>query len=347
MNRGVKSRLTRSKRHVTISAVWAAGLLTAMMACGAPNESTTARVIIPTGASFRTATDSLVSAGLVGQPRLFRAYARLQRRDRTIQPGVYLIQRGTSWNGILTTLSEANNSANRITIPEGFTIAQITPLLAEHLNVPAESIDMAVRDSALLARLDVPTPTLEGYLFPDTYIFPPGTTARQAIAELVKRFEREWQTVPEEALERLKMNRHQVMTIASIVEKEAKIAEERPVIAGVYHNRLRIGMPLQADPTVQYALGRHVARVTFDDLKTESPYNTYLYPGLPPGPIASPGGASIRAALMPATVPYLYFVAAPDGHHEFRKTHEEHTEAIRSIRGQVAQTQRKSPAKAQ
>jgi UPF0755 protein len=122
------------------------------------------------------------------------------------------------------------------------------------------------------------------------------------------------------------------VTLASIVEREAKIATERPVIAGVYLNRLRLNMPLQADPTVQYARGAHTERVLLKDLEIDSPYNTYRYPGLPPGPIASPGGASLRAALFPADVPYLYFVAAPDGHHEFRRTLEEHAAAVRAAR---------------
>jgi UPF0755 protein len=134
------------------------------------------------------------------------------------------------------------------------------------------------------------------------------------------------------------------MTIASIVEKEAKMPEERPVIAAVYYNRLRIGMPLQADPTVQYALGHHVDRVTFKDLQVASPYNTYLHPGLPPGPIASPGGASIKAALAPANVPFLYFVAAPDGHHEFRTTLAAHANAIQSVRESVRTSSRDSTA---
>jgi UPF0755 protein len=128
------------------------------------------------------------------------------------------------------------------------------------------------------------------------------------------------------------MTRHQVMTLASIIEKEARVASERPTIAAVYHNRLKRGMPLQADPTVLYALGRHENRVLYRHLEVESPYNTYRNPGLPPGPIASPGLASIEAALFPADVPYLYFVAHPDGHHEFRATLREHNEAVRQMR---------------
>ena len=167
-------------------------------------------------------------------------------------------------------------------------------------------------------------PTLEGYLFPDTYIFPEGTTARAAVDAMVRRFEQVWKPEWTARLDTIHMSRNDVMSLAAIVEKEARRPEERPVIAAVYLNRLRSGMLLQADPTVQYALGRHVTRVYYKDLETDSLYNTYLHKGLPPGPIASPGKASIEAALYPANVPYEYFVAFPDGHHEFRRDLAEH-----------------------
>jgi UPF0755 protein len=189
-----------------------------------------------------------------------------------------------------------------------------------------------VRDTSLLARLDIPNPTLEGYLFPDTYAFPLGTTARQAVQEMVYDFERRWKPEWDAKASDLKINRNDLVTMASIVEKEARVPEERPVIAAVYYNRLNRGMLLQADPTVQYALGHHVGRVLYKDLAVPSPYNTYVHKGLPPGPVAAPGVASLAAAANPANVPYLYFVASPDGHHEFRMTLQEHTSAIREVR---------------
>jgi hypothetical protein len=152
---------------------------------------------------------------------------------------------------------------------------------------------------------------------------------------MVYSFERRWKPDWDSSLTELKINRNDLVTMASIVEKEARVAEERPVIAGVYYNRLRKGMLLQADPTIQFALGRHVGRVLYKDLEIKSPYNTYLHKGLPPGPIASPGSASLAAAAHPANVPYLYFVATRDGHHEFRMTLNEHVNAIRQIRGKA------------
>jgi len=310
-------------------------------ACAGTPHGAATRVIVPRGASFAQAADSLARTGLIGSPRMFRLYGRVTGGDRNIKPGTYLLKHGTPWKDIISALNGGHGLVNTITIPEGFSLAQITPLLARTLKVPAESVEAAVRDTALLARLDIPNPTLEGYVFPDTYAFPLGTTARQAVNEMVYSFERRWKPDWDSSLVELKINRNDLVTMASIVEREARLPEERPVIAAVYYNRLRKGMLLQADPTVQYALGHHVGRVLYKDLEVKSPYNTYVNKGLPPGPIASPGAASLAAAASPANVPYLYFVASPDGHHEFRMTLEEHTSAIRQVR---AATPAKKPA---
>ena len=290
------------------------------------------RVIVPKGATFRAAADSLHKAGLVGSAPMFRMYARFKGTDRNIKPGTYLIKRGTPWGEIVSALHGGHGLVNTITIPEGFTIAQITPVLTAALGVPIDSVNAAVRDTAMLRMVGSPGPTLEGYLFPDTYAFPDGTKARAAVLEMVKRFQREWKPDCVARLQALSLTKHQAVTLASIVEREAKVAAERPVIAAVYLNRLKKGMLLQADPTVQYARGKHTPRLLLKDLEVDSPYNTYKYAGLPPGPIASPGGASLVAALNPAPVEYLYFVAAPDGHHEFRNTLTEHQQAVRAVR---------------
>ena len=259
-------------------------------------------------------------------------YARFKKEDRNIKPGTYLLKRGTPWPDIVSALNGGRGLVNTITIPEGFGLIQIVPLLAETLHVPVDSVNAAVRDSAMRARVGASAETLEGYVFPDTYAFPVGTTAREAILEMIKRFERAWKPDWDAQLAAIGLDRNKAITLASIVEREARRPEERPVIAAVYLNRLRAGMLLQADPTVQFALGRHTPRVLLKDLETDSPYNTYKYPGLPPGPIASPGEPSIVSALNPAKVDYLYFVAAPDGHHEFRRTLAEHDEAKKTVR---------------
>ncbi|MGH7603575.1 MAG: endolytic transglycosylase MltG [Gemmatimonadaceae bacterium] len=314
-----------------IRAAFAAGCFV-LAACGQKPYGNSTRVIIPRGASFADAADSLSRANLVGWRKMFRIYARLTGGDRNIKPGTYLLKHGTPWSDIISALHGGHGLVNTITIPEGYTVSQIAPLLARTLKVPVESVQVAVRDTALLARLDLPTPTLEGYLFPDTYAFPIGTTARQAVREMVYDFERRWKPDWDAKAIALNINRNDLVTMASIVEREARLPEERPVIAAVYYNRLRKGMLLQADPTVQYALGHHVGRVLYKNLAVQSPYNTYVHKGLPPGPVASPGVASLVAAANPANVPYLYFVASRDGHHEFRMTLGEHTTAIREVR---------------
>jgi UPF0755 protein len=309
----------------------AVAVLAVTAACSGSNTRN-ARVVIPTGSNFGTAVDSLARAGVVRWPWGFKLYASTRGRDRALKAGTYAFEPGASWNSVLDALTRGKGLVHTVTIPEGFALSSIAPVLGRALSVPPESVLVAATDSALRHKLDIPTPTLEGYLFPDTYTFADGTPPNEAVQMMVARFEQVWKPEWDTRLQQLAMSRHDIITLASIIEKEARLAEERPVISAVYHNRLKIRMPLQADPTVQYALGRHVDRVLFKDLEIDSRYNTYKYPGLPPGPIASPGAPSIEAALYPASVPYLYFVAHPDGHHEFRQTFTEHTQARAQIR---------------
>ena len=314
-------------------------LLAVAAACGGGTGTT--RVVIPAGASFRAAADSLEHAGIIGSARWFRIYASLGGHDRRLRPGTYVMSRGMSWGEVLDALTSGKGLIHTVTIPEGYAITDIVPLLARSLGLREDSLEAAVRDSALRERLDVPTSTLEGYLFPDTYQFGEGTTARGAIEPMVRRFEQVWEPAWNDRLRELSLTRHQLLALASIVEKEARVATERPVIAAVYLNRLRIGMRLQADPTVQYALGGHRPRLFYKDLEVKSPYNTYLYAGLPPGPIASPGRASIVAALYPAGVPYRYFVAQADGRHVFSATYREHQRAVAQARRERAAAARR------
>jgi UPF0755 protein len=303
----------------------AAGALGAATACGEPGGAV--RVTIPRGASMRAAADSLAKAGVVRFGPAFRVYATARGHDRAIKAGTYQLRRNENWNAVIDALRAGKGILRVVTIPEGFSLFQIEPLLASRLAQSLDSVQAATRDTALLRRLDVPTKTLEGYLFPDTYTFADGTTARAAVETMVRRFEQVWKPEWTARLDSIHLSRHDVMALAAIIEKEARLAPERPVISAVYLNRLKSGMLLQADPTVQYALGRHVTRVLYKDLTIDSPFNTYKYKGLPPGPIASPGRPSIEAALYPANVPYQFFVAYPDGHHEFRVNFSGHSRA--------------------
>jgi UPF0755 protein len=318
-------------RTLPVALLAAAAALTAGCRGSGTGE---ARVVVPRGASLRVAADSLERAGVIQNATAFRIYASLRGSDRVIRAGTYLFKRGRSWGDVLADLEGGRALERSITIPEGWGLRQIVPQLARVLGAPVDSVQAAVRDTALLHALDIPTATLEGYLFPDTYVFPDGTTPRQAVRVMVARFEKVWQPEWNQQLQTRAMSRNDVMSLAAIVEKEARRPEERPVIAAVYLNRLKAGMRLQADPTVQYAIGQHVARVLYKHLEIDSPYNTYRYAGLPPGPIASPGKPAIVAALYPASVPYRYFVAYPDGHHEFTTSFAQHSVAVRSARRQ-------------
>jgi UPF0755 protein len=316
--------------------VAAASLVLALGACRGAGSGQPVQVLVPQGSSFRAAAESLSARGVIGNTTMFRVYAKLRGADRRIKAGTYVLRPGSGWAFVLDALQEGKGVVHTVTIPEGFALSQIVPLVASTLRVAEDSVIAAVRDTALLRRLDVPIETLEGYLFPDTYSLLPGTSARSAVVSMVQRFESQWKREWTARLDTVALSRHDIITLASIIEREAKIPEERPVIAAVYMNRLREGMLLQADPTVQYARGTWAERLYFRDLEVESPYNTYRVAGLPPGPIASPGAPSIEAALYPADVPYRFFVAFPDGHHEFRRTYAEHLEAVRAARREWA-----------
>jgi UPF0755 protein len=333
----VRAPLARTSRHARGRAVALALTVLGVAAlagaaCGGRSDGEPVQVTVPAGASFRAVADSLASRGVVGSARLFRWYATIGGRDRAIKAGTYALTTGQPWREVLDRLVDGKGLVLTVTIPEGFDLRRIVPRLARVLDVPEDSVQAAVRDSAWRADRGIVAPTLEGYLFPDTYTFAKGTSARTAVRTMLDRFEAVWRDDWTARLAVLGITRHEAVTMASLVEKEARIADERPTIAAVYWNRVKVGMRLQADPTVQYALPEHVDRLLFVHLEVESPYNTYRYDGLPPGPIASPGASSLAAALNPADVPYLFFVAHPDGHHEFRRTFQEHQQAIAMVR---------------
>lgn len=307
----------------------------ALSACGSSQK--TARVNLPQGATFGAVTDSLRAHGVIDSPFWFKLLAKVRRVERSVQAGMYEFPSGTTpWNA-LTMLANGQRAALRFTVPEGLTIPEVAALAAERLGVSENSFVAAARDSeAASAQLGMRVPSFEGFLRPETYLLPADINARELVRVLAEGFKAEWQPSWNARLDTLKMSRFALVTLASIVEGEARVDAERETIAGVYHNRLRIGMPLQADPTVQYAIflkrGKRKARLFHRDYRIESPYNTYLNRGLPPGPVNSPSRRSIEAALYPATGKYLYFVARPDGRHVFSRTYGEHLRAIRNIR---------------
>jgi UPF0755 protein len=306
-----------------------------LAACGSSAQN--ARVILPTGATFAAVTDSLAAHGVISNRRWFKLLARIRGVDRSVQAGVYEFPAGTSEWTVLGMLATGKKAALRFTVPEGLTIQEVAALAAERLGIPENSFVAAARDGKTAsAILGIPVPSFEGFLRPETYILPADINARELVRLMAEGFKAEWQPAWDARLDFLRMSRLELVTLASIVEGEARADDERETIAGVYRNRLRIGMALQADPTVQYAIslkrGRRKSRLFQKDYQFKSPYNTYLNPGLPPGPVNSPSRRSLEAALYPADVRYLYFVAGPDGRHVFSRTYNEHLRAIRKLR---------------
>lgn len=308
-----------------------------LAACGTPSaDGTSERIVVPPGSTFGAVLDSLDAHGLVSNRFLLKLRARITGADRAVHAGVFEIPRGTSHSGILELLGQPHELEVRFTVPEGLTIGDIAELAETRLGIPADSFVAAARDSALADSLGLEIRSFEGFLRPDTYQLPSDITARELVRRLANEFLEVWKPEWDARLDTLDLTRPELLALASIVEGEARVDDEREVIAGVYHNRLRIGMALQADPTVQYAImlrtGERKKRLFEKDYGFASPYNTYLHPGLPPGPVNSPGRRSIEAALYPDTVPFLFFVARPDGSHVFTRTYREHLRAVAESR---------------
>lgn len=324
----------------------------ALPACSAPGSPEPPRsdpapggpiveVNVPSGASARGAARALGDAGLVDHPRLFALYAHFRGAAGELKSGRYQLPADAGWGRILEALRRGEVVTRPVTVPPGFRLREVAPRISAVTGISADSVLALARSPALADSLGVPGPTLEGYLFPESYRFAEGVSPGSVLATMVERYRRFWNPARRAMADSLGLDEREVVTLASIVEKEARVAEERPLIAGVYLNRIRRGMLLQADPTVQFALDTPRARLLYRDIDrvADDPYNTYTHPGLPPGPIASPGEASLRSVLAPEESPYLYFVARPDGSHVFSRTQREHVNAKNRIRRERRQLQ--------
>ncbi len=265
---------------------------------------------------------------------LFTLYARLTGSDTEVRAGPYALRPGLSWSDILTHLTEGRVLTETLTIPEGFRLAQIAGRLAGITELDPDTILATLTADSAHVRWDVPGPGLEGYLFPDTYRLARGAPLSAVLEAMIQRYRGFWTPERVARLESLGLSERELVTLASIVQAEARVEEEMPLIASVYHNRLERGQLLQADPTVLYALGGHRDRLLYAamDSVAEHPYNTYTHPGLPPGPIGAPGVEALEATLNPADTDFFYFVAHPDGHHVFSGTLAEHNRAVARLR---------------
>jgi UPF0755 protein len=288
-------------------------------------------VELPQGAGVgRIATD-LAAAGVVADPLTFRLAARISGNDRRLQAGEYRFADSASPFDIVDRLARGDVYTHPLTFPEGLTIKEMAAIFERGGLGKAADFERAAADGSALGELDPDARTLEGYLFPDTYALARKAGAQGTVAAMVERFQSAFGLDLRAEASAQKLSLREVVTLASLIEKETAAASERPLVSAVYHNRLKVGMPLQCDPTVIYALmqaRRWRGNLTRQDLQMNSPYNTYRFAGLPPGPIASPGLPSLQAAVRPADVPYLYFVSRNDGTHVFAATLAEHNRNV-------------------
>jgi UPF0755 protein len=315
------------KKPVLIAAGSAFGLLLALFVLPtAPPQGTI--VSVPMGASAATVARELKQAGAIRSATAFKLAARLSGKAGAIKAGDYEVPAGLGVFGMLDLLVSGRSLMHKFLVREGLSAPQVGALIEKQGLGSAKAFLAVAQDPAEAARLKVPGPTLEGYLFPDSYHLARGMSERAIAEMMVARFH---QKVPPSLLAQgaaIRLDPRRVVTMASLVEKEAAAAKERPLVSAVFRNRMRQKMRLESCATIRYALDKYTGPIYYKDLKVESPYNTYIHFDLPPGPICSPGLASIEAALRPAQTDAMFFVVAGDGTHVFSKTYEEHQAAV-------------------
>lgn len=290
-------------------------------------ESKWKEVEIPQGASYSRGIDILAREGFIKNKPIFLLMGRLTRTDRTMKAGYYNLNTFMNPLEIFDRLRKGMILEFMVTIPEGSTLDDIRLKLKE-LGLIDDTTWRLTTDRSFLASLKIEAPSIEGYLFPDSYNFAKGTDGKYIFTIMVQRMREKYDESLMKRADVLGMNENEVLTLASIIEKEAVHDSERPRISAVYHNRLKKNMKLQADPTVIYGLRERPKRIRYIDLMRSTPYNTYVIYGLPPGPIASPGINSIRAALYPEDTGYLFFVSMNNGRHFFSRSGAEHVKAV-------------------
>ncbi len=318
-------------------------------AAPSPTPGESVEVSVKPGQSPRDIGDLLEKQGVIDSGIQFRVLVSLLGYDQLLQAGDYEFERGTPALVAVYRMRRGVISSRYVTVVEGWRLEQIAQALDDKAIYPGYEFLAATRaggyDFEFLRDLDSGQ-SLEGYLFPATYYFRRSDTAHDIVARMLQAFDQNVTLELRQEAARAGLTLHEVVTIASIIEREAQVPSERPIMAQVFLKRLRLGMALEADPTVQYAVasdpvsvrqyGYWKQELTAADLETDSPYNTYRYFGLPPGPIANPSLDSITAVIRPARTNYLYFVAKPDGSHAFAETLQEHQENVKKYRGQTA-----------
>ena len=306
------------------------------------NSSGMVKVTIKQGETLSAISQHLANVGVISNQRTFQWAVKVKGLETTIPAGTFRLKDANNNSTIIWQLVNSAPELKKVTILEGWSLHQLAEYLTTEMGFGINEIIGLSQDNAFINLLEVPSNNLEGYLYPDTYYFFEGDTPRSVLTRLVKEYKKFWTDEIYSQAQEMQMSEQDVVTLASIIEGEAVYDDERSVISAVYHNRLKKGMKLQADPTIQYIIDDGPRRLLNKDLEIDSPYNTYLYNGLPPGPINSPGSKSLYAALYPADNRYLYFVAKGDGYHTFSNTEREHKRAKRAfqkIRRQVRKEQ--------
>ena len=286
-------------------------------------------VTVPPGQGLKATAADLHDRGIIRSAFKLNLYARIKGYDKKIKAGEYRLRPSYSPREILEIMVSGKVQLYKITIPEGYNLAQIADLLPAAGLGSAHEFLIAAHNSSLVKEHNLSGDSFEGYLFPDTYHFPKGVSPEKILQTMVRRFREVFTSAWEKRARERKMTVHQVVTLASIIEKETGAPSERPIISSVFHNRLKKNMRLASDPTVIYGIEDFDGNLTRKDLERPTPYNTYMKKGLPPGPIANPGAKAIEAALYPADTDYLFFVSKQDGTHHFSKTYQEHEKAVR------------------
>lgn len=302
------------------------------------NYSDKVIVEIPKGASFKTIISLLYENKVINSEWKFQLLGTAKQFDKKARAGEFEFSTDMTPNAVMAKIQSGEVYLHKITFPEGYTLKLMAKRLEDIGLGSAEKFMAVTEDEALLKKYNIPAATMEGYLYPDTYFFPKGTSEKAIIEVMLRQMQSRFTPAMHRQAESLNMTMHDVLTLASIVEKETGKADERPLIASVFHNRLNRNMKLESDPTAVYGVELNGGSVTASHVRTESPYNTYMIPGLPPTPIASPGIDSIRAVLDPPKTSYLYFVATGrDGGHKFSATYDQHLKAVQEYREAMRQ----------
>jgi len=295
------------------------------------NMSKNVKVAINQGESLDIISKNLLNKGVITNKRIFQLITKIKGLDTSIPIGTFNLKSVNVNKDIINHLVFGIPERRRITILEGWNSRQLAKHLSNEMGLDYDNIIKTVNDKNFIKSMKIQSESLEGYLYPDTYFFYDGVDEVSVIKRLVRESQVFWNDSNIAMANSMNFSQHEILTLASIIEGEAIYDSERPIISAVYHNRLKRGMKLQADPTIQYVIEDGPRRLLNKDLRIKSPYNTYLYKGLPPGPINSPGFMSLHAALYPQENEYLYFVAKGDGYHTFSKNEKEHERAKRAF----------------